>query len=278
MNKLKQMILGTLHKMNSQFSDPVQYELVLGETNLSVNSYLNKNISLEITGNIFCIHCGRKTQKSFQQGFCFPCLRRLQECNLCIIHPERCLVETGKCDPKDWAHVQCNEPHIVYLANASALKVGITREKNIPYRWIDQGAMQGLPMFKTTQRALAGKVEVAFKQYVADKTNWREMLKNNATLIDLISWREDLCKKAKKDLEILDTQYPGQIIRLNETQVTEIRYPVLEYPTKIVSLSFDKTPKITGKLLGIKGQYLIFDIGVINIRKYGGYEVHFSSD
>jgi hypothetical protein len=188
---------GILHKMKTHFSTPIQYELVLGDNVVNLNDYLNKKITLEITGHIFCIHCKRKTAKSFQQGFCFPCLRKLQECNLCIIHPERCLVETGRCDPNDWAHVQCNEPHIVYLANASAVKVGITREKNIPYRWIDQGAMQALPIFKTTQRALAGKVEVAFKSYVADKTNWRVMLKNHSTRLDLLSLRDDLCKQSK---------------------------------------------------------------------------------
>lgn len=269
-------ISGILHKMNTRLLEPVQYELVFGETTLNMNSFLNQNISFEITGNIFCIHCGRKTPTSFQQGFCYPCFRRLQECNLCIIHPERCLVETGKCDPKDWAHQQCNEPHVVYLANASAIKVGITREKNLPFRWIDQGAIQALPIFKTTQRALAGEVEVVFKQYVADKTNWREMLKNHSKKIDLISLREDFCKKAEKDLEMLDKKHAGKITRLNENHVTEIIYPVLEYPVKITSLSFEKTPKVAGKLLGIKGQYLIFDVGVINIRKYGGYEINFN--
>lgn len=270
-------LLGILHKMKTELSVPVDYELCLGDRRLHLNTFLNKTISLEVTGNIFCIQCGRKTPKSFQQGFCFPCLRRLQECHLCIIHPERCLVETGSCDPNDWAHRHCHEPHVVYLANASGIKVGITREKNIPSRWIDQGAVQALPLFKTTQRALAGKVEVAFKSYVADKTNWREMLKNHAKYIDLISLRDELLKQARQDLLLLHKQYPGEITPLTQSEVRRIEYPVLEYPTKITSLSFEKTPHIRGKLLGIKGQYLIFDSGVINVRKYGAYEVYFRS-
>jgi hypothetical protein len=50
-------------------------------------------------------------------------------------------------------------------------------------------------------------------------------------------------------------------------------FPVQEYPTKVVSFNLDKNPVAQGTLMGIKGQYLILDSGVINLRKYGSYLV-----
>ena len=55
--------------------------------------------------------------------------------------------------------------------------------------------------------------------------------------------------------------------------VPKLVYPVEQYPEKVKSHNLDKTPVIRGKLQGIKGQYLILDTGVINIRKYSGYEL-----
>ena len=56
----------------------------------------------------------------------------------------------------------------------------------------------------------------------------------------------------------------------------DIHFPVDSYPVKIKSFNFDKNPEVSGVLHGIKGQYLLLDIGVINIRKFTGYEVAFS--
>ena len=53
----------------------------------------------------------------------------------------------------------------------------------------------------------------------------------------------------------------------------EFFYPVQEYPPHIRSIDLDKTMRINGRLMGMKGQYWMFDSGVINIRKYSGYEV-----
>jgi len=267
-------LTGTLRKMKGVLGSPVQYALRLGEAEVPLNAVLGKTLSLNHTGLIYCTQCGRKTNKSFQQGYCFPCFRRLSECNLCTIHPERCRVEHGTCPKDDWVHSHCYQDHIVYLANSSGLKVGITRHTQVPTRWIDQGAKQAIPIFKVSNRYRSGVVEVALKAFVSDRTNWRTMLKQEVASLDLPALRDDLLEQAKKQVSDVANQFDGDgIVALDDATVVELRYPVLQYPEKIVSLSLDKTPLVEGCLLGIKGQYLIFDVGVMNIRKFGGYEV-----
>ncbi len=266
---------GILRKMLVMHDKPVRYELPVGEDQVSVNALLGHHLHLRHTGKIFCIQCGRKTQKSFQQGYCFPCYRRLGECNLCMIHPERCKHGEGNCTPDDWVHASCMVPHIVYLANSSGLKVGITRQSQMPTRWIDQGAIQALPIFSTLNRFQAGIVEVALKKYVADKTNWRLMLSQANAKIDLVAERDRLLQEASAAIDKVRSEFPEESITLlNDQTVLEFLYPVIEYPEKIRVLNLEKaTSGISGRLMGIKGQYLIFNDGVMNIRKYGGYEI-----
>ena len=190
-----------------------------------------------------------------------------------MIHPEKCLVETGQCDPTQWAHQQCHQPHVVYLANSSGLKVGITREKNVPMRWIDQGAAQALPIFKTANRYQAGLIEVALKNYVADKTNWRVMLRETVAPLDLVSQKKILLSQAEKEIAHIIKKYPDAVTLLNDQKIFQFDYPIIQYPTKVTALSLDKTPTITDILQGIKGQYLLFNSGVLNVRKFGGYVV-----
>lgn len=266
-------ITGNLLKMRAELAQPIRYFMRLGDQEIFLNDYLDKTITLEYLGVINCIHCSRKTNKSFQQGYCYPCMQRLNECGNCAIFPERCQVENGTCPTDDWAHSHCHSQQIVYLANASGLKVGITRDSHIPTRWIDQGAVQAIPIFKVKNRYQSGLMEVAIKQYVSDRTNWRDMLKNNVEPLDMVVQRDTLLAQAADGVDKVIAQYDaGTIIKLDEKPI-ELHYPVLQYPTKIKSLSLDKTPEVSGKLLGIKGQYLLLDTGVINIRKFGGYQV-----
>lgn len=267
------MLIGALHKMHVKHENPVQYELMFNEDVLSLNVFLNKKIKLTFLNEIFCIQCGRKIKQSFQQGYCFPCMQKINECNNCMIHPEKCLVEAGRCDPTDWAHQPCHQSHIVYLANSSGLKVGITREKSVITRWIDQGAAAALPIFKTANRYQAGIIEVALKQYVADKTNWRVMLRKTPVPLDLLQEKKTLLSQAEKSLDLILAKYSDAVSMLPDETVTQFHYPVNIYPDKISALSFDKTPVIEGVLQGIKGQYLLLDQGVLNIRKFGGYVV-----
>ncbi len=268
-------ISGNLRKMKVELSNTyeVNYKIVIGNNLLPINSLLSKNIILNYHGVINCIHCDRKTNKSFSQGYCYPCFKSLAQCDLCIMSPEKCHFSEGTCRDPLWAENFCMQDHYVYLANSSVLKVGITRGTQIPTRWIDQGAIQALPIFRVSQRFFAGLVEVVLKKYLSDKTNWRTMLKGAPEKIDLKSSFKSIYPLIEKDIFRLQSRYGLQAIQLCENEPIEIKFPVMEYPKKINSLSFDKTPRIEGKINGIKGQYLLLDTGVLNLRKFGGYNL-----
>lgn len=266
-----------LEKMRAKADSPVRYCLN-DPDKTELNQFLGQDISITHTGAFACIQCNRAIKKTFQQGYCYPCLRRLQECNLCIIHPERCRVMEGCCPENDWAHQQCHANQVVYLSYTSGLKVGITQYKNIPSRWVDQGAVAAAAFVSTSNRFLCGQVEVALKNFVNDKTNWRQMLKESPEAPDLIAAWAELMKQAKPAIEELIKTYGEENIAfIEQPDVQLLEYPVLEYPTKITSLSLDKTPTVTGRLVGIKGQYLYFEHGLMNVRKFGGYAVDFST-
>lgn len=262
--------------MKSVLKSPVEYFFILDNERIFLNQHLEKKIRLRFTGHIHCIQCGRKTNKSFQQGYCYPCMQRLNECGNCAIFPERCQVEQGGCPEEDWAHAQCHSQQIIYLANASSLKVGVTRISHIPTRWIDQGAIQAIPIYEASNRYRAGLLEVALKAYVSDRTNWRTMLKNDSGLLDMLFERDSLLNKAHSSISELLLESQESLKPIKNVNPVFLDYPVIEYPKKITSLSLDKESEIEGILLGIKGQYLILDCGVLNIRKFGGYEVELS--
>ena len=176
---------GNLHKMITEAGSPVSYSLELGGRQLRLNDWLGKDVSIEYLQEIECIHCGRITRKSFNQGYCYPCFASLAQCDACIVSPEKCHYHLGTCREPEWGLQHCMRPHIVYLANTSGLKVGITRESQLPTRWIDQGAVQALPVVRVSRRYHAGLIETAFRQHVSDRTNWRSMLKNEVEEMDL---------------------------------------------------------------------------------------------
>ncbi|ABL01825.1 conserved hypothetical protein [Candidatus Ruthia magnifica str. Cm (Calyptogena magnifica)] len=247
-------------------SGVVQYQLPMGDKLLNMNDLINQSISLEFNGEIVCSNCKERTNKSYSQGFCYPCCQRLARCDLCIMKPETCHHHLGTCREPQWGLNNCFNPHIVYLANSSGIKVGITRKSNIPSRWIDQGAITALPILEMNNRLKSGKIEMALKDYVNDKTNWRKMLKNEVEHTNLSTKRDDLFKTISHLIDTLSA------IML-DNEALEINYPVVKYPSKISSLNFDKTPKIEGILQGIKGQYLLLDTGVLNIRKFSSYHI-----
>lgn len=232
-----------------------------------MNQYLGKTLTLQCTGKIFCTHCGKGTKKSFAQGYCYPCFIKLAQCDSCVMSPEKCHYAQGTCREPAWGDSHCNIDHCVYLANSSGIKVGITRMTQIPVRWIDQGASFAVPLFKVKTRHISGLLEVAIKQFVPDRTQWQRMLKGEVEAIDLEQARFDIFEKVKSEALLHQAEFLQ-----NETVRTFI-YPVLEYPKKVTSFSFDKELKVEGTLMGIKGQYLIFDTGVINVRKFTGYQL-----
>ncbi len=268
---------GLVRKMKTELGEQVDYRLPLGDAEVPMNALLGQQVQLKYSGVINCIHCGRKTNKSFNQGYCFPCFRSLAQCDSCIVSPEKCHFHLGTCREPEWGETHCMIEHVVYLANTSGLKVGITRHNQVPTRWMDQGATQAQPIFRVDSRLHSGLVEHLFKDHVADKTSWQAMLKGDAEAKDLEAERQRLMAACEKDVERLREEYGLQAITaLESAPETRISYPVLEYPVKVKSFNLDKTPEIEGTLLGIKGQYLIFDTGVINMRKYGGYDVAIS--
>lgn len=271
---------GQLSKMITNLGEDnvVRYQLPLGEEAVPLNALVGQPLRLAFSGQINCIHCGRKTSKSFNQGFCFPCFKKLAQCDSCIVNPERCHYFAGTCREPEWGEQHCMRDHFVYLANSSGVKVGITRGNQIPTRWMDQGAIQALPLFRVSNRLQSGLLEVVFKAHVADKTNWRAMLKGEVEALDLFACREQLLAESEKEIAALQQEHGLQAIQyLTDAKETRIEYPVERYPTKVTSFNFDKQPVVEGVLEGIKGQYLIFDTGVINIRKFTAYHVELST-
>jgi len=265
---------GTLSKLKTVLDNPVQYTLPVGEARLPLNNLIGTTLTLRHTGQIFCTHCGRKTKTSFNQGHCYPCFKKLARCDTCIIKPEQCHYAEGTCREPEWGESFCFQPHYVYLANSSGIKVGITRDNQIPTRWIDQGAIQALPVFKVQSRLQSGLVEVIFARLISDKTNWRAMLKGNVSPLNLAERRDHLFVECEREINLLKQRYgDASIQHLEHEDTVSIHYPVIQYPTKVSSFNFDKQPEVRGKLVGIKGQYLIFDSGVINIRKFTAYEI-----
>ncbi|MBM7455393.1 hypothetical protein HNR62_001253 [Oceanisphaera litoralis] len=266
-------ITGTLIKMPATLAAPVFYQLALGEHRIDLNPLLGQTLTLTHTGNIYCDACGRKTSKSYSQGHCFPCMKKLARCDMCVMKPETCHYFEGTCREPEWGDTHCMVGHIVYLANTSGLKVGITRHTQVPTRWIDQGATQALPILRVATRQISGLVEVALAEMVADKTNWRAMLKGGEADRDLKAEAARLLPEIQDKIGDLLLKYGEDAVTVLDEAVVELNYPVLEYPTKIASHNFDKHPVVSGTLLGIKGQYLMLDTGVINLRKFTGYEV-----
>ena len=281
---------GICHKMRAGLSPTsltdqqtikanVEYKFILDRSEVDLPFNLGQDIEIEWTGKIYCISCGNKTSKSFSQGHCFKCFKTKAACDMCIMKPETCHYHLGTCREESFAQEVCFQPHIVYLANSSALKVGITRISQMPTRWLDQGATQAIPIMKVGSRRLSGQMEIMFGTQVADKTDWRKLLKGEAEPLNLLEVRDQLLDEFAPKIEqirdefSLSLDFNENVEILESEQPREFIYPVEQYPEKIKSHNLDKTPVIRGKLQGIKGQYLIMDTGVINIRKYSGYEL-----
>jgi hypothetical protein len=267
---------GRLEKMVSYHDTPIRYELVLNQQRVPLNQLLGQTITLQHSGLLYCLHCNMPMNKSFNQGYCYPCFSRLAQCDMCMMKPETCHHAAGTCRDNKWAESFCFQPHIVYLSNTSGLKVGITRHTQIPTRWIDQGAIQALPIFKVATRYLSGVIETLIAKHAADKTQWQRMLKHQIEPLDLIAERDRLLAICAKELNALEQANKGAIEFLADEKVVDLNYPIEIAPLKVTALNFDKTPHISGVLHGIKGQYLLLDKGVLNVRKFGGYNIQFS--
>ena len=276
-------IAGGVRKMKNHLKSVVRYEWMTEDGSVPLDDALGKKLTIDFSGTINCIHCGRASKKSFNQGYCYPCFQRLAQCDSCIVKPEKCHFSAGTCREPEWGEAHCNIDHVVYLANTSNVKVGITRGTQVPTRWMDQGATQARPVAIVSTRHLSGLLEITLGQHVGDKTAWQTMLKGDGEAIDLASKQAELRSLCAETIDQLQTEHGLNAIRwlddadASDAEVT-IRYPVLEWPVKVKAHNLDKTPRVEGTLLGIKGQYLMLDTGVLNVRKYGGYHLELKVD
>ena len=255
---------GVLKKMKTEFTSPVNYYLDMGEDFLNMNQLIGKSLSIEFI-KYQCLACG-ENKKIFRQGYCYDDFYKLPQAGDWIMRPE---LSTAHLDIEDrdleYEKTAQLQPHVVYLANSSNVKVGVTRKAQIPTRWIDQGAHEAIEIVEVPNRYLAGITEVALKDFVADKTNWRKMLTNQIEDFDLVDQRDKLFDQIPEEAK----EYI-----LENNKETHSDFPVDQYPEKVKSLNLEKTPNFKGVLKGIKGQYLIFEgRTVFNVRNWEGYVV-----
>ena len=255
---------GVLKKMRTEIVDKVQYYLVFEDDFININQILNKKISLNFL-RFQCLNCGLE-KKIFRQGYCYDCFSSIPQAGDWIMKPELSKAHLDEEDRDlDFEKQAQLQPHIVYLANSSNVKVGVTRKTQIPTRWIDQGAHEAIEIVEVPNRYLAGVTEVALKDHVSDKTNWRKMLTNEVLDLNLAEERDKL-----KDF----IPEEAKEYYLGDRKELEIDFPVLEFPKKVKSLNLGKSPFYEGVLKGIKGQYLIFEDGtVFNVRAHEGFVV-----
>ena len=252
--------------MISHHTEPVSYEIPIGNDIILISNYLGKNIQIEFAGMINCVLCGREINKSFFQGHCYPCFINSPQTSECILKPELCRAQEGESRDMEWSKKHCLQEHIVYLALTAAAKVGVTRGTQIPTRWIDQGAVKAIQFARTTNRFQAGMIELELKEYLSDRTAWQRMLKNDIDLsVDLLSLKQKLRENISDD-------YTHFV--LDNNNITSINYPNLEYPMKIKSIDLQKINSIEGTLIAIKGQYLLFKENIVlNLRKHTGFDI-----
>lgn len=255
---------GVLTKMKAELNGTVQYYMVFEQDFLNLNQVLDKKLAINFL-RYKCLHCEQE-KKVFANGVCYQCFMKSPEMGEWVIRPELSKAHLDQEDRDlDFEKQAQLQPHIVYLANSSNVKVGVTRKSQIPTRWIDQGAHEAIEVVEVPNRYLAGITEVALKEHISDKTNWRRMLTNDLKDLDLAAIKEDLKRYLPEDV---------QDYYLANSQELEIKFPVLSYPAKCKGLNLSKMPFYEGILKGIKGQYLIFEDGMVfNVRKHEGFVV-----
>jgi hypothetical protein len=258
-----------LKKMLSRFQKPIQYSLAIDNTGvLELNILIGQKIKINFNGEIYCIKCGRKTNKSFAQGYCYPCFVSAPETEECVLKPELCQAHLGIARDMEYAKENCLQEQFVYLASSDVIKVGVTRSSQIPTRWIDQGASFAIKVANTPNRYTAGLIEVELKKQFPDKTNWRAMLTNKINPVPDFS---DALRKIETSLSLELSKF-----LLKGEVAAHLDYPVNKYPEKLSTIDLEKTNEFEKTLSGIKGQYMIFSDGsVMNIRKHSGYKIEF---
>ena len=265
---------GNIRKMLSQLNSEVEYTLPLYETtqpslNIELNQLIGRTIKISFSGIINCVVTGKKIRKAYGEGMSYDAFKSSPLAVESIIRPELSKIHLGVAlRDYDWEMQHHMKPHIVYLSKTAGNKVGVTKESQIPTRWIDQGAIQALIIARVPYRQAAGAIEISLKKHISDKTNWRKMLQNEINQDSLLSIRDELFSKVENEYR--------QYLVIEET-LYDINFPVIKYPEKVKSLTLDKVPEIEEKLVGIKGQYLLFENDLVfNVRRHSGYLIELS--
>lgn len=255
-----------LRKMPAALATPVQYDLPTPRGTLDLTAAVGQGLCIRATGRLSCVSCGRSVPKFYGQGFCFPCFQKAPEASECIVRPELCRAHLGEGRDPEWERVHHAAEHTVYLSRTGKVKVGVTRSTQVPVRWIDQGAVAALAVARTPYRQLAGMLEVALKQHLADRTDWRAMLRPVQPDVNaLLDLRKTLAENLPDELR------PWLVA---DAEPVVINYPVQAFPAKVASVQLAKVSEVAGRLVGVKGQYLIWEDGrVLNVRNHAGHHV-----
>ncbi len=249
-----------LEKMPHSGDGLLKYQL----GNVPVSELVGSKVNLKFTGKIFCVECGRAIKKTFDQGYCFPCFRKLAACDTCIVRPELCHFHKGTCREPEWGKTHCLIEHVVYAANSCGLKVGVTRAHQMRTRWGDQGATEAIILARLPERLVAGNLEVLLKAHAGDKTNWRGLLTGLNVDVDLLAAKTELLQHFSVEFEARKDP---------DNTIYKFSYPVLNYLNKAKTINLDKEAEHSGVLSGIRGQYLFIGEAGLNVRSWQGYEV-----
>jgi hypothetical protein len=263
---------GVIRKMFTSYdaaTGRVSYQLNLDEDGVvDLNELVGHEISISFSGNIYCVQCGDAIKKTFSGGYCYGCFITLAQTDMCILKPEQCHFHAGTCRDEAFGERHCFQSQTLYLARSSGIKVGITRTGQQLTRWMDQGAIEAMELGFFDDRLSVGQAEVKIAVEMSDKTNWRKMLKNDVTDADFAPYRDSaIAALTDEELEFVT----------DEGKTYAFEYPVQRYPEKVTSKKLDKQPMFTEVLQGIKGQYLILDTFVMNLRSHGGYHIVFEA-
>ncbi|MBO6516275.1 MAG: DUF2797 domain-containing protein [Bacteroidia bacterium] len=257
--------------MATRLGDEVEYGLRLYDVLdpkevIPLNEAVGKDFRMSFEHQIHCVVTGKKIKKAYGEGMSYDAFISAPEASPSIIRPELSRIHEGiALRDFEWEMKNHMTPHTVYLAQTAGVKVGVTRNTQVPTRWIDQGAVKAIRLAETPYRQAAGLIEVALKDYISDKTSWQKMLKGELIEQDMHALKEEMKQYVPTNL--------AQYISSND-ELVELTYPVLANPPKVKSIKLDKVPFIEKKLMGIKGQYLMFDDGsVLNVRSHSGYRV-----
>ena len=261
------MFSGVLKKMVSIHDNPVRYIMDFDDDLVFLNQIIGKKIKIHKTGYC-CLSCYENLQ-IFANVFCKKCFFESPMAGDWVMKPElsKAHLEIEDRDISYEKKVQLQN-HIVYLSKTSGIKVGVTRSNSMTTRWIDQGAIEAVVLIEVPNRYLAGLAEVKLKEKFSDKTNWRRMLTSNIE-------EEDITNNKKMALDSLGSEF--EEFFKTDSEVLKFNYQIDKSIDSVKSISLKKSDDIEGILVGVKGQYLIFDdSSVFNVRSNEGYVVDIS--